>query len=53
MGDDETEENNAGDGHDGFFADGGLPEAQIGGRKINGRSAHRMDGSLWLLKRLG
>ena len=34
MGDDETEEDNAGDGHDGFFADGGLPEAQIGGRKI-------------------
>jgi hypothetical protein len=53
MGDDETEKDKAGDGHDGFFADGGLPDAQIGGRKIDGGGTHRMDESLWLLKKLG
>jgi len=40
MGDNETEKEDTGDGHDGLLAEGGLPEAQIGGRKRNGGSTH-------------
>ena len=41
MGDYETEKNKAGYGHDGFFADGGLPESQRGGQVYRG-GAHGM-----------
>ena len=49
MADDETEEHEAGDGHNRFFADGGLPEMQAGSRKICRSSAHGMYWSLGLL----
>ncbi len=48
MDDDEAEKNGAGDGHDGFFADGGLPEAQGARRKMNRWGAHGMSWSFWL-----
>ena len=41
VGDDEAEEDDAGDGHDGFFADGGLPEGEIGGAQMEGSGTHR------------
>ena len=37
---DESEEDDAGDGHDGFLADGGLPKPQAAGREAY-RSSHR------------
>jgi len=40
MADDKAEENEAGDGHDGLFADGGLPEPQAAGGEINRSGAH-------------
>jgi hypothetical protein len=42
MADDETEEDETGDGHYRFLADGGLPETQAAGRKIYRSSAHGM-----------
>lgn len=48
--DDETEENDTGDSHDGFLADGGLPKTKRAGRKWNGRSAHGINQSLLLLR---
>jgi hypothetical protein len=38
----ETEQHKAGDGHYRFLADGGLPEMQAAGRKVNRSSAHGM-----------
>jgi hypothetical protein len=40
--DHETEQDEAGDGHNRFLADGGLPEPQAGARKIYRSSAHGM-----------
>jgi len=40
--DDEAEQDEAGDGHDRFLADGGLPEMQAAGRKTYRSSAHGM-----------
>src|SRR5208283_3147557 len=42
MADDETEQDEAGDGHNRFFADSGLPEMQAAGRKVDRGSAHGM-----------
>ena len=41
MADDETEKNDPGDGHDGFFSDRGLPKTQASGGKIDRGGAHR------------
>lgn len=40
--DDETEQDEAGDGHDCFFADGGLPEPQAVGAEVHCSSVHGM-----------
>src|SRR5208337_3892047 len=47
--DDETEQDEASDGHDRFLADGGLPEMQAAGREVYRGSAHGMYGPFCLL----
>jgi hypothetical protein len=38
----ETEQDQSGDGHNCFFADGGLPEAQGAGLQVYGGNTHGM-----------
>ena len=49
MADDETEQDDAGDGHDGFLADSGLPEPQAAAREVYRSSAHGMCWSFCVL----
>ena len=44
-----TEQDQSGDGHDGFLADSGLPKAQRAGLKVYGGSAHGVYRSFCLL----
>ena len=48
MTDHETKQNESGDGHDGFLADSGLPEAQGARLKIYGSDAHGVYWSFWV-----
>lgn len=45
MADDKAEENDTGDGHDGFFTDSGLPKSQGTCGQISGGGAHELSGS--------